>query len=616
MTESQFNEPKDIQSISIEEAIKSISNNQFLLPELQRKFVWNHTQVEKLFDSILRGYPMNTFMFWEITNPKIKDDAKFYKFIHHYQKGIDEINENQPTGAFLDHFGAVIDGQQRLTALYIGLCGTYAYKSERAENPDEQLPKRSLYLDLTPPAAQIKDDEDESEQSETAQNDRVQYENDKKIFNFRFLTADEISSGRIKGRWFPVSSLLKSEFDTDNEQTICEQLQKIGLIDETNEKYAVETIQKLWRRVRGEKLINYYLLETQDLNDVLGIFVRTNSGGTRLQGADLLMSFTSAYWTAGSREKIEALTQEIRRSTGFKIDRSFILKTCLAVSGFPLSVNASNITADKVRTFEKNWDDTEKSVKSGFKLIKNLGFCDDTFANKNIAIPIIYHIHKRNIADKVLKDGYYFWEELREISKWIALTYLKRVLSGNSADPNLRRMCEIIETGNETKFPASRLMAVVYGSTRKVNYTIDKNFIEELLYREDGADAYCVLQFIYDVDFTENIEQDHMHPKTIFYNGTKTRPTTLVKMGVPEVDVEYALENRHWNSVLNLQLLKQSTNRMKLATPLTEWAAAHPNKELFVENGTSLEFKDFKAFIESRKRVLTAKLMEAFGVTE
>ena len=49
-------------AISIKEAIDAINSNDYLLPAIQRKFVWSSNQICVLFDSIMRGYPINTFM--------------------------------------------------------------------------------------------------------------------------------------------------------------------------------------------------------------------------------------------------------------------------------------------------------------------------------------------------------------------------------------------------------------------------------------------------------------------------------------------------------------------------------------------------------------------------
>src|SRR5690606_39002374 len=121
----------------------------------------------------MRGYPINTFMMWEVNSIQIKNDYKFYEFLKSYCQRFNEENPLVQTNAAFHDFKAIIDGQQRLTSLYIGLCGTYAYKQPRIWWPttkdDNALPPRKLYLDLLKP---MDSEDDES---------LMQY-------NFRFLT--------------------------------------------------------------------------------------------------------------------------------------------------------------------------------------------------------------------------------------------------------------------------------------------------------------------------------------------------------------------------------------------------------------------------------------------
>ena len=48
--------------ITISDAIGKIDSNQFLLPAIQREFIWNHSKIEWLFDSIMRNYPISSFL--------------------------------------------------------------------------------------------------------------------------------------------------------------------------------------------------------------------------------------------------------------------------------------------------------------------------------------------------------------------------------------------------------------------------------------------------------------------------------------------------------------------------------------------------------------------------
>ena len=46
--------------------IDNIHNNRYLLPAIQREFVWRPHQIERLFDSLMRGYPIGSFLFWRV----------------------------------------------------------------------------------------------------------------------------------------------------------------------------------------------------------------------------------------------------------------------------------------------------------------------------------------------------------------------------------------------------------------------------------------------------------------------------------------------------------------------------------------------------------------------
>ena len=64
--------------ITIKEAIENIDKNIYLLPAIQRKFVWSPEQIESLFDSIMRKYPINSLMLWQITSDEIKNMITAY----------------------------------------------------------------------------------------------------------------------------------------------------------------------------------------------------------------------------------------------------------------------------------------------------------------------------------------------------------------------------------------------------------------------------------------------------------------------------------------------------------------------------------------------------------
>ncbi|EMH36662.1 hypothetical protein HMPREF1425_00444 [Helicobacter pylori GAM71Ai] len=89
-------------------------------------------KIEKLFDSILRGYPIGSFLFWklpkeDITKSDEQDSDKLnfqlYQFITNYDERKPHNEKIRIEQIRRDDLYIVLDGQQRLTSLYIGLKG-------------------------------------------------------------------------------------------------------------------------------------------------------------------------------------------------------------------------------------------------------------------------------------------------------------------------------------------------------------------------------------------------------------------------------------------------------------------------------------------------------------
>jgi hypothetical protein len=70
--------------ITISDAIVNIESRKFLLPAIQRKFVWSCEQIEVLFDSIMRNYPINSFMMWNVTSDDTKNNYSQSMFLSNY----------------------------------------------------------------------------------------------------------------------------------------------------------------------------------------------------------------------------------------------------------------------------------------------------------------------------------------------------------------------------------------------------------------------------------------------------------------------------------------------------------------------------------------------------
>src|SRR5690242_18556641 len=112
--------------ITIAAVLQRIQAQEYVLPAIQREFVWNADQITRLFDSLMRDYPIGSFLFWKVDGER-SSEFKFYGFIrdYHQRKSPHCPVLDLPSGKSVT---AILDGQQRLTALNIGLRGSHAVR--------------------------------------------------------------------------------------------------------------------------------------------------------------------------------------------------------------------------------------------------------------------------------------------------------------------------------------------------------------------------------------------------------------------------------------------------------------------------------------------------------
>ena len=325
----------------IKDIIEKIGRNDFYLPAIQRKFVWDCQQIESLFDSIMRGYPIGTFLFWFVSGEN-RNNYTFYKFIQEYHERDRSRNEIAPKPELKEEIIGVLDGQQRLGSMYIALQGTYAYKKPHArwEN-DAAFPKRKLYLNLLKP--------------EIVSDDGF-------IYDFKFLTNEEARQLDEKHLWFLVRDVLLWGKDPEIDRYYDHLLEQGNLPDRV--RVAVEQKRDLIKRILRilhqrlviEELVSYYKIEEQDLDEILDIFVRVNSGGTVLSKSDLLFSTIVANWER-ARDEIETLLETINsRGEGFRFNNDFVMRTCLVLTDSPVLFKVRSFKKDNIAKIMNEWD--------------------------------------------------------------------------------------------------------------------------------------------------------------------------------------------------------------------------------------------------------------------
>ena len=570
--------------ITINTAINNIRDNNYLLPAIQREFIWSSNKIEWLFDSIMRNYPISSFLFWKVEG-ETKKGYKFYKFIHEFRERYKIHNEEISTDGEKD-FVAVLDGQQRLTSLYIGLKGTYAYKGHGKwwEDSEKSLPTRRLYLNIV---------EGLSEQE------------DGRLFEFKFLRDTETDTSEIyNDKWFKVGAILnyadEDKFD--------------DFVDEFDSKYTRKTLKALRKAIHEKLLINYFLEPEQNIDKALNIFIRINSGGEPLNFSDLMLSIAIANWKhKDARKEIYRLVDNIR-DKGFSISKDFILRTFLYLYSKDTKFKVTNFSKDNAEKFEEEWDNIRNAILSVFDLVKTFGFIDSTLTSKNALLPIIYYIYHRNIYEKFHTKTSYT-SDRKIIKKWLLVVTVKRLFGGTS-DSFLNQIRKAFTDDiNSVKINSTieSFPVKIIESKIKKDISISDEFIEDLLVtQKDDKYAFAILALLYpDLDYKNNtFHKDHLHPISSF----KKKTIEALELDNETMN-DYYLNRYLNNSIYNLQMLDSNENMSKNSLDLNSWVdkvTDSTTKATFLEThiipNVDLSFSNFKEFIDKREIILKERL--------
>ena len=571
-----------VEPITIAQVINEIHRKNYLLPAIQREFVWNVDQITQLFDSLMKEYPISSFLFWQVESNNV-DSYQFYEFVRDYHE---RDGRRNPKANINGERGitAILDGQQRLTSLYIALKGTYAYKLPRKRwDNNSAFPKRRLYLNLLAPLK-------ESEQD----------------YDFRFLTDCEAARNDDDHFWFLVGEMLNLKEPVDVNDYLGEH--DIPRFGREKFRYANRTLFKLHEVIHKNKSINFFLERDESLDKVLNIFIRVNSGGTQLSYSDLLLSIATAQWKhRDAREEITTFVDELNQvGDGFNFSKDFVLKSCLVLSGFKdIAFKVDNFNQKNMLTIEENWDRISQAIRGAVVLAASFGYSRYTLTSNNALIPIAYYLQSINAPENFAQSSKYE-DDRKKIFKWLVIAQLKRTFGGH-ADNVLRSMRNSIEQ-NTGGFPFDAILGSLKGSPKSM--TLDDDEIANLLFYQYGQPyTYSALAFLYpSLDFRNRFHQDHIYPKSLF---TQRK---LEKAGISADKIPFYLENH--NNMANLQLLEGVLNQEKSAQEFKAWLAEkYPDpvaRKAYMERhyipDIDLSLENFEEFVVKRREML----IEAF----
>ena len=572
-------------AVPLVEILDGIHTHKYVLPAIQREFVWSTDQICRLFDSVLREYPIGSFLFWEV-GAALAAQFRFYDFV------VDYHEKDHPYAAQLPipsghGVTAILDGQQRLTSLRIGLYGSHAERLPRrwANNPDA-YPKKRLYLDLI--------------------RDEAALEDLGLRYDFRFLTKSEATAeDGDADRWFLVPDVLK--FDNGG-PAINREIQRRRLSDDEE---AFDTLYQLYRAVRERPSINAYVEKAQDPDKVLDIFVRVNSAGTQLSYSDLLLSMATNQWSElDAREEVRSLVADLNGER-FRFSKNLVLKAGLVLIDVPdIGFKVSNFTADNMARLEKAWQEVRSALLTAQALLSSFGFSAQTLAAESVLIPIAYYVRHRGLGDSYVTASAHA-EDRERVRRWVTRSLMKRGVWGSGLDTLLGRLRNAIRDHAMDRFPTSAVEAAMVELGKSLRF--EDAEIEELLDQRYGRPrTFATLAMLYPgLDLTMAFHVDHLFPRSLF---TRAR---LLKAGVEPSDVEAYLERV--DALANLQLLQGLPNVEKQATMPAAWLQGphfvdDEKRRAYIErndlDGLPQGLDGFVQFHDQRRAAMAARLRQ------
>ena len=563
---------------SIRAIIDDVNSRRVYLPAIQRKYVWGDSQITRLMDSIMLGYPIGTFLFWKVKKTIVNQkEYSMYEFIKDYHDR--DMYKNPaaaqpfPVGSGDETIWAVLDGQQRLTSLYIALQGSMSRKlpNKRWKN-DDAFPKKELYFDLH---SEKTDDED------------ISYE-------FRFLTAEEAAKNKDDKLWYLVKDILKYSA----EDLLTEVIIPNGW---ATDKVATKNISLLHTRLVTDEIINYFEVEKDSIDSVLDIFVRVNSGGTILSKSDLLFSTIVSHWDK-ARDEIDKLLSEInKKGEGFKFSNDFIMRTCLYLLDMSVALKVETFKKDSVLKIKENWDSIRKAIKDTVDLLNEFGFNSENMISYVAVSPMVYYRYKGGNFDSSSKA---------ELRKYIVIAQVGQIF-GTASNSALTSIREALKAASSNSFSMKNLNGIRFTGDRTLRYTADEIDAMFDTY-EIGAYTFMLLSLLYpNLKYSQKgFHQDHMHPYTGFEEG-KIKDLVLPDGTVIDDDTKEDWRRRR-NTLANLQLLEGRENESKNATPLVDWLKVTENSEnaKYLPSDVSYELSNFEEFMEKRQELMSKALKD------
>lgn len=471
------------QGISVKEAVNNVNGNLngWFLPPIQRPYVWgNRYESElyicKLFDSIIRGYPIGGLIIWNS-----EKEIHYREFMRDYKIGDIQSFVDKGLAARPDKW-LVYDGQQRLQTLYS--CLKYTLNS-----------KILVY--------------------DTLFNLEKDYE-DPNLTGFSFVEKNTQVLNNIL-RMNELFAKNEDENKSDFRRTF---VKNCDGLKESEISVIENNIDKLWDIfVKIEtKSLSYFPIQYKDETKVNEIFQRLNTGGIPLSQADLLFSRIKEK-NYDFEENLQSFSSEIYSSTGngYIFNSYDILQLLNLIIKGTTRVDSDKTKVSEVNEFPKTWEKIKQPLSSFFSeyLWGVFKINNNSIVPQKIALlPLIiyfYEISKKSYKFKNIESP-----NLQKLNKYFILSQINNWTLQSQSD-NFTR--EIIKSGSESEnffeFPLEKIVGYVDEQKSRSVDLFESRFIDYDWFSLKVLTPNRVYQFVPKESGRFNPEIDHIFPKRL-----------------------------------------------------------------------------------------------------
>ncbi len=330
-------------SEKITEHLRRIIDKEYLIPNFQREFIWDKKRILKLLDTIFNNRPLGGLLVWR---------SRIQLVSKHYDKKDEKSLKSY-----------ILDGQQRLTALYISMYGDLPYYYTKEE---VKLKEYKIIIDLK-----------KFPKHELGFKDNIT-EPETQIELSRLVSDD----------WHPRDIPNRDHLD------YCSDL----------------------RNNFRNKEIFYEQFETKndDVTTAINVFHDINTTGVKLTGAELLLAYISGYWQSARELIIKEKNKRKIDNFDFSLDiyTQFILACIRSTnnSATDKTLHNKNMKNQVIECWE-NLTKDDGAIAQTIAFFKKYKVLSSTeIANKPSVIPIVYnHYHFKLNEEEEKNLAFYFF---------------------------------------------------------------------------------------------------------------------------------------------------------------------------------------------------------------